>query len=127
MRVVLVLLASAFVAAAQPPAAVASGGDVAVYQEIPVGSVDTKMAGTGYVLTLKCAPVSRTIHLWLNGALLYEMVPEDPLGAYRVDGRKLIARNFNLSDPRNGTCGSGPCTQFRVDYMTKDPGCSVPK
>jgi hypothetical protein len=125
MRVVFALLASAFVAAAQPQTAPAPPGpDVAVYQEIPAGSVDTKMAGTGYVLTLKCTPVSRTIHLWLNGALLYEMVPEDPLGAYRVDGRKLIARNFNLSDPRNGTCGNGPCTQFRVDYQTKDSGCS---
>ena len=120
----MVLLATAFVAAAQPQAAVAPGGDVAVYQEVPVGSVDTKMAGTGYVLTLKCAPVSRTIHLWLNGALLYEVIPEDPSGAYSVNGRRLIAKNFNLSDPRNGTCGNGPCAQFRVDYQTKDSGCS---
>src|ERR1700733_14879788 len=118
MKLAFALLANALIAAAQAPS------EIAVYQEIPAGSMDTKEAGTGYVLTLKCAPIPRTIHLWLNGALLYELVPEDPSGAYSVSGRRLIAKNFNLSNSKYGTCGNGPCNQFRVDYLTKDSSCA---
>ena len=112
------------------------------YQEIPSGGYSipgtAKAYGSGYVLTLKCAPISGTIHLWMSGSLLYEGDQyydgtKDPAGNPSGLGfKQLAAINFDqgfarpAGDP-NASCGSGPCRVFRVDYQyTPDDSGSCP-
>lgn len=91
-----------------------------VYQEIPTGGMDTMLTGSGFYVQLRCTPVSRTIHLWLSGALLYEGKPDLTGGAYYLaTGKRLAGININLEN-----CNTGAfCADVRVDYQTTDVTC----
>lgn len=109
------------------------------YQEIPAGGYTpsnpppAKAYGTGYILTLKCSPVSGTIHLWMSGMLLYEgesfyLGSKDPAGSASGLGSNQIAminidQGFQRApgDP-NQNCGSAACPVFRVDYQYSPDG-----